>query len=329
MPDLDPLLALCVASQPPTRPDSVWGAWSLAPEIVLPLLAVAGLYARGLARQPDGTVRGWQAACFALGWLALVTALVSPLCRMAATFAAAHMVQHALLVVVAPPLLLAGAPGRTLAAALPPRRRLSRAASAFRTAAAPLAGSVLYGLAIWLWHLPFFYQAALDDPLVHLASYATLLGAGLLFWHPQVASARDGSTGHLAAALASTVTAFHTGLLGALLTFSSVPWYPVFAGRSDTWGLDLMADQQVAGLIMWVPMGFAYLAAAAILFAVWLGKVDRRQTERARRSVVPLATLLLAVVLVLPGSRDERADPPPRVAGGDAPVDARQAGMHG
>ena len=284
VPDLDSLLALCVASQPPVRPESMWTAWSLAPETALPLLALGFLYLGGLARLRGHGVRPWQAACFALGWTVLAAALLSPLCRMAATFAAAHMVQHALLVVVAPPLLLAGAPAAVLAAALPRAARALRRASVPGAAATPVAGAALYGLAIWLWHLPVFYQAALDDPLVHLASYATLIGAGLLFWAPQLSSARDGGTGHLACALASTVTAFHTGLLGALLTFSGTAWYPVFAGRSDAWGLDLMADQQLAGLIMWVPMGFAYLAAAAVLFMVWLGAVDRERAAGLRRS---------------------------------------------
>lgn len=288
----DPLFSLCLASQPATRPELLWSSWSLAPEVVLPLLLVLTLYGGGLMASqawPDRpAVRPWQVACFAAGWLALVVALVSPLCRMAATLASAHMVQHVVLVAVAPPLLMLGAPMAVMAAALPRqwhdalvgRARRLPANVTGRRLGSPLSAAALYGAAIWLWHVPLFYQAALLSEALHLLQYAVLIATGLLYWRALIATATRDPEGHGGAIVASVVTTIHTGLLGALLTFAPAPWYPLIAARAATWGLTPLQDQQLAGLIMWVPMGFIYLISSVCLAAVWLKAIERSGKRR-------------------------------------------------
>jgi putative membrane protein len=269
----DDLLSLCLASQPATLPGEVWASWSFAFEVVLPLLLVPVLYALGLValRRRAGVeaVRPWQIACFSAGWLALVIALVSPLCRMAATLAAAHMVQHVILVAVAPPLLVLGT--ASIFGSVP--RGLGR------WLATPMVASLIYGVAIWFWHAPLPYQAALLSEGFHLLMYATLIGAALLFWRSLIAATWLEPDRYGGAVLSALATTIHTGLLGALLTFAPAPWYPLLETRAASWGLSALEDQQLAGLIMWVPMGSIYLVGSVALMAAWLGAIERRRAR--------------------------------------------------
>jgi cytochrome c oxidase assembly factor CtaG len=77
------------------------------------------------------------------------------------------------------------------------------------------------------------------------------------------------------------VTAVHTGLLGALLAFSPTLWYPVYALTARAWGLTPLEDQQLAGLVMWIPASVSYLVGALALFAAWLRETERRALRRA------------------------------------------------
>ena len=216
--------------------------------------------------------QGWRVVCFAVGWTVLTIAIVSPLCRMAATLTSAHMVQHAILVAVAPPLLILGGAGSTMIMALPSRLRRGRlmqnGTRPIRTWKGSLAIGGLYGVTIWLWHVPAFYQSALLNPAIHLLMYGTLLIASLLFWGDILGPAQRERAA--AASLLLVATLMHTSLLGALLTFSSAPWYSVLADRSGVWDVTPLEDQQLAGLIMWVPMGAIYLVSALGQLAAWL-----------------------------------------------------------
>lgn len=282
----DPLLSLCLASNPPVRPGALWSAWSLAPEVVLPLLAMLGAYILGLrrvaARRPWDRPNGRHVACFAAGWLMLAVAVVSPLCRMAATLVWAHMAQHALLVAVAPPLLVLGVPSVMIAEALPPRWQAlaARCVAATRRWMGTVVVGAAYGAGIWLWHLPALYQGALLSEGLHLAMYASLLAVSLLFWRtalrPDAMENTSGGT-----LLLLLVTPMHTSLLGALLTVAREPWYPVLAPYAAVWRLTPLEDQQLAGLIMWVPMGVIYPVAALGLMIAWFRAMDRQ----ARSSV--------------------------------------------
>jgi cytochrome c oxidase assembly factor CtaG len=146
----------------------------------------------------------------------------------------------------------------------------------------PALASGLYGAAIWLSHTPAVYEAALLDPTIHLLLLAFQLTAGLLFWRIIVRcvarpeGGRDGGQG--AALLMAFSTFMHTGLLGALLTFASTPWYPIYGLRSQAWGLTPLEDQQLAGLIMWVPMNGIFLAAGLAVMAQLLKPQERRSS---------------------------------------------------
>ena len=82
------------------------------------------------------------------------------------------------------------------------------------------------------------------------------------------------------AVLYMLTTAIHSGLLGALITFARTVWYPAYEGKTEAWGLTALQDQQLGGLIMWVPACTIYIVAGLALFAAWLRESERRVLKR-------------------------------------------------
>jgi putative membrane protein len=290
----------------PAAPHDLLGAWSFEYGVVLPLALAGWLYIRGTralwrSASPGRGVRTREVTAFGLGWLTLVIALVSPVHRLGEALFSAHMVQHELLMALAAPLLVLGRPLVPWVWALPPtwRRRVGRLTSAapFRKGwdglTLPGVAWTLHAVAIWSWHLPALFQATLRSETVHALQHASFLGTGLLFWWT-VLERRHGRLGWPGAVIALFTTAVHTGLLGALLTFSNRLWYPLYAPATAAWGLTPLEDQQLAGLIMWIPGGMAYLIAALALLASWLKEPGQ---VRPRIPVHVLPMLLLAMVM--------------------------------
>jgi putative membrane protein len=289
------VLAVCtVCLAPPALAHEPQGApphlWSLDPLVWVPLAVLTAAYALGLWRLGirSGVGRGvprWRAACFAGALLTLFLTLVWPLEALAARSFALHMLQHMLLIALAAPLLVLGAPEAPLLHALPPRLRGATAAlgahvrrSPLGALARPVPAMILHALAIWGWHLPQAFEAALRTPWVHAAEHASFLGTGLLFWWSVRHTARAAAGAQGLAALAVLATLIHTGLLGALLTFAGRPLYAT--SGSPPWGLSALEDQQLAGLIMWVPGGVLYLAAGLALVAALLRDLSAGAARR-------------------------------------------------
>lgn len=282
-------------------PDEVWRAWNGAPGITVPLVVTAALYARGVQvvwrRAGRGRgVRRWQVGCFAAGIVAVAAALLSPLDGMAEALFAAHMVQHLLLIQVAAPLLVLGAPQYATfhVLSIPDRQRatawwhariaLGRGLRAVTTVGAATA---LHAVALWSWHAPVLYDAALRSDAIHAAEHLSFLGTGVLLWWSVLRPRGRGRAGYPAGVLAVFGTMLHSGALGALLTLARSPWYPAHAGGAAAWGLSPLEDQQLAGLVMWVPGGLLYVAATAVLFGTWLqGRYTRPPTRSAARQPV-------------------------------------------
>jgi cytochrome c oxidase assembly factor CtaG len=222
-------------------------------------------------------IQRWEAAAFAAGWITLLLALVSPLHRLGGTLFSAHMAQHELLMAVAAPLLVLGRPLVPFVWALPMtwRRTVGSWAAAapvrrtWEMLTLPLVAWTLHAAAIWLWHAPPLFESTLRSELIHTLQHMSFLGSGLLFWWALLRG-REGRIGRPAAVLYLFTTSLHTTVLGALLTFSSRLWYPLYASSTAMWGLTPLEDQQLAGLIMWVPANLTYLLAALVIAAAWL-----------------------------------------------------------
>jgi putative membrane protein len=263
-----------------------WGgasAWDLA--ALGALLALAILYALGRwSMRADAAHRTRAGAgAFWLGWAAMLAAILPPLDALAVQRFAAHMLQHELLMLVGAPLIVAGRPLATAMLGLPRalRRRSSAVlqrhgtAAAWRLATAPVAAWALHGAAIWLWHAPALYDAAVRSEGVHALQHAMFTGTAVLFWSGLVYG-RYGRAGYGASVFYVFTTLIHTGLLGAVFTLSPVAFYRVYAERAP----DPVADQQLAGLVMWVPAGLVLTATGIALFAAWLGEGERRAGHR-------------------------------------------------
>jgi putative membrane protein len=292
---VDMMIVLLHAGRP-VAPHDLAGAWSFDPVTIVLLVTSAFLYFRGLhalwARAGiDAGIRKWQAGCFAAGWLTLLVALVSPLHELGAALFSAHMAQHTLLIAVAAPLLVLGRPLVPALWAVPMQwRRRAGVMTQFRSfrvawvaVTTPAVAWIFHAAALWVWHLPVPYQAALASNTVHALQHVSFLGTALLFWWT-LGHGRETRMSYGLAVLYLFTTAMHTGGLGALLTFAGTPWYPAYSGPAAAWGLTALEDQQLAGLIMWVPAGISYLVAALILVAAWLRESERRAV-RWRTSV--------------------------------------------
>jgi putative membrane protein len=263
--------------------------WSFEPGVVIPLLLSAWLYVRGvrrLAGVSQTSVRKSDLLCFAGGWLTLVIALVSPLHPWGSILFSAHMTQHELLMLIAAPLLVLSRPLVPFLWALPraTARLLGRWSkqpwwqSAWSFVSDPFVAWLLHAVVLWSWHAPALFQATLTNEWVHAAQHASFLFAALLFWWALI-HGRQRALGFGLAVLYLFTTALHSGLLGALLTFANTVWYPAYIGRTAECGLTPLEDQQIGGLIMWVPAGLVYLGAGLALFAGWLRESERRASS--------------------------------------------------
>lgn len=253
---------------------SPW-AWDLAPWLVA-LLALSALgYAVGLWRLWSNAGRGrgvtfTQAAAFGLGWLSLAAALVSPLDTCGGLLFSAHMVQHEVLMVLAAPLMVIGRPLATWTWALSPaqRRVVGRWFQArgwtalWGTLTDPLVAWALHALALWGWHIPAAFDAALQHEALHILQHLSFFGTALFFWWSVLGHDPRGryGPGHSTAYLFTTM--MHTGALGALLSLAPTPWYAPYIPLTGSLGFDPVQDQQLGGLVMWVPAGLAYVIAA-------------------------------------------------------------------
>jgi putative membrane protein len=326
----------------PLAPHDVWSAWSFDPLVLIALVISAWLYGRGVQRlwRRAGRGRGirvWQAAAFTGGWFALFVAMVSPLHRMGEVLFSAHMTQHEILMVVAAPLLVLSRPlvPSLFALPMPWRRALGRIArtpavrSAWLTVRAPACAWLAHAAALWLWHLPGPYQATLASDAVHTFQHVSFLGTALVFWW-SLLYGRERRLSYGSSVFYLFTTTLHTGGLGALLTFAAAPWYQSYDGVTQPWGLTALEDQQLAGLIMWVPASLGYLAAALWLMAAWLKESEQRAV-RWRASIAGSAAMLALLMIAGCGMGPDKQTMRAAAAmtGGDPTAGARKIRRYG
>jgi len=276
---LSDALPVCRAPGGLAQPWSAPGLWLLPPLLLL------GLYVAGVLRlwrsAPGRGITGLEAGGFLAGVVVLGFILGGPLNAYAGWSLAAHMAQHMLLLAVVPPLLLAGRPWAAIACALPAplasglHRAVHPLARALASALAP--ATVAHAAVMALWHMPDALQAAVASERLHEAMHASFLLAGLWFWSALWRRIREPATGPAPGVVATVVLMMVMGFLGALLTFSPRALYPLYAFRSPEVGLEPLSDQQLAGLLMWVPSCLPYLAGALWLTWRGLGWLDRGQ----------------------------------------------------
>ncbi len=261
-------------------------AWNRTPSVYIgvALLIIAYLYAVGPLRRKyhlADSVKRSQIILFVAGMLVIFLALVSPLDDLGDEYLfSAHMVQHLLITLVAPPLLLLGTPGWLLQPLLRKRTLLIIG----KVLTHPFVAFFLFNLNFWLWHAPPFYDATLSNDNLHIFEHLLFMITATLYWWPVLSPVEELPRLALGGQI---LYLFLSGMpsvaLGAGLTFIQPLYAPYIQQPIRAWGLTAATDQQLGGLIMWVPVNIIFIIVVSFLFIRWMQAQDEKQRlEEAR-----------------------------------------------
>ncbi|MBX5224075.1 cytochrome c oxidase assembly protein [Rhizobium sp. NLR8a] len=252
--------------------------WTADPWIIAPLAVCAALYASGSLRLMSRSSAGRRVFAHRLlaywaGWLVLAGALVSPLHWLGEQLFTFHMIEHELVMAVAAPLIVSARPSAVLLWGLPRivRRRTGQVLASrmvrktWRLLSNGTVATLLHGAAIWAWHAPVLFDAAIESTPLHRLQHLSFFVSAVLFWWSVIWKTNRGlAAWHL------FLTMLHMSILGALIALSPNVLYVVQTRSSGVWGLSPLEDQQMAGLVMWVPAAIVYAAVALALAALWI-----------------------------------------------------------
>ncbi len=269
----------------PTLPGSaqILASWNFSPSLWLgfALLAVGYALVTGPLRQRyhwGQPVSKNRQVAFYLGTLAAWLALVSPLDYLSDNYLlATHMVQHLMLILVAPPLWLTGLPDWLIDRALAPRILRATVNKVTR----PLSAFIIFNGLFLLWHLPGWYDAALENEGIHVLEHLSFLLSAMIGWWPVLSASRRIAppASRPLQMLYLFFNMFPSMALGAIITFSATPPYPFYETVQRLWGLSVQADQQLAGLIMWVPGTMVFFLFFSLAFMRWFSAQSSEEDE--------------------------------------------------
>ena len=252
-----------------------WQRWDVHPSVVIGLVLLGGLYVSlgGLAA-PRRRVAAFAAALVVLG-----LALNGPLHDLSDAYLfSAHMVQHLVLMLVFPPLLLYGTPAWVA-------RPLVRAGWVRRPAAwatRPIPAAVIFTAPTALWHFPVLYEAALRHHGLHIVQHLVFIAVSVIMWWPILSPVPElPRASYPAQMLYLFLLGIPMSIVGALITLADGVLYPFYAAAPRVWGLGPLADQQIGGLIMWVPGGLMFWAVMTVVWFRWAAREERDDVEAA------------------------------------------------
>lgn len=272
--------------------DSAWNIWSLTPDIVIATLLAGGIYIAGIARRPtrdDGT-RVWRDTAFLGGVASVLVALGSPIDHMAEHLFSMHQIQHLLLRMIAPMLIALSAPQAMLISGLPPVLRRNALAPfagngilrrLFARLTEPVAVTLIYIAALYVWEYPRYHDAALLNDGIHYTMHVTMLVAGLMFWwrifdmRPPPAGLSYGRR----LMMLWIVTLSQIGL-GAYTTVKTDLLYPAYDVVGRLFDVKPLTDEAIGGFIIWMPSSMMCLGAAIIVIHMWVKQEDRAEERR-------------------------------------------------
>ena len=257
----------------PPSPDTL--VWNTDPLLIGALLGIAGLYAWGCRGLLSLTM--WNRIAFATGWTIVAAALVSPLCNLSITLFSARVAQHMILTVLAAPLIVIGRPHEVFANAFGRKAQKAPSSPGWECVVATLA----FTLALWIWHLPAPYDYTLRSNAIYWLMHVSLFGCSLFLWRTLLHEGLNYSGFALIAGVATTI---QMNLLGAVLTLAPRTLFTAHLGTTASWGLTTLEDQQLGGLLMWVPGGIVFTASTITAFGLWLSQVSRGDLAEAPTS---------------------------------------------
>ncbi|ULJ81617.1 cytochrome c oxidase assembly protein (plasmid) [Rhizobium sp. C104] len=253
-------------------------AWTFDPWVVIPLSVAAVLFVVGTGRLLSRVSKGrpkplLRIISFFAGLLTLTVALVSPIHWLGEHLFTFHMIEHEIVMAISAPLLVLSRPAAMYVWSFPrfARRWIARLFNAslvlgfWNWLAGGVTATALHAVAIWAWHVPMLLDASVTDLAMHRIQHLSFLITALLFWWAIIwRSARGAAAWHL------FVTMMHTSALGALMALSPRVLYVAQTAGASEWGLTPLEDQQIAGMLMWIPAGTVYAGAAIFLLSTWI-----------------------------------------------------------
>lgn len=264
--------------------------WRPEPSVLVGVLALIALYLAWTGRRnrdqhgrPLHPIETWQRVAFVAGALTIAIALGPPLDDWADHFLlSAHMLQHLLLMMLAAPLLIAGTPAWLVSKLV----NCGPVRPILYVLTRPVISILIANLIIVIWHMPFAYDAMLAYLPLHIAAHLSFLLAAFLIWWPVMSTSPElPGLAPLPACLYLFLAGIPGAVVGAFITLADPGLYAVYPDAPRLWGISLSADQQIAGLMMWVVTGVIYLGWITVIFFRWAGA-----EERADRAAAPRAT---------------------------------------
>lgn len=267
-----------------------WQSWNLHPLIVGTLAFASWRYMDMTwhlwARTRTGNgVRRSQVYAFWVSVIALFIALVSPLDALSEMLFSVHMIQHLVLILISPALFAYALPPQVMLWMIPTRwrRKLIRISHTNRLLQhssqilnSPLIVGMMFAMTLWGWHIPSLYTAALVNPTLHIVEHASFVIVAYLFWL-QILNQHQMVTTIGTRILLLFVTTLQITLLALMIMLSSTIWYPIYMSENlSRWGITALQDQQIGGLLMWLPGGLLFISMMLYLLHSWFQSMNQQ-----------------------------------------------------
>jgi putative membrane protein len=280
-----------------------WGdvllhGWDLEPSVIVGCI---GLLVGYFVLTREDKREWWQLTAYVSGVVLLLLALVSPLDALSDHYLfSAHMVQHLFLMLIVPPLMLLGLPREFFERLLRidwMRRlelRLRKPALAWGMASADLI----------FWHIPHFYDLTIQNDTVHIIEHLSFLVLYTIFWWPALSPLKESRLSPMASVVYLFAGMAVNAILGIVITFAPAGFYSAYLHPADPfgwlstirnqWGITPHLDQEIGGIIMWVPGSFVYVIANMSILGVWFshGEPDEQPGKGKGNEPVPVVPKL-------------------------------------
>ena len=260
---MNPVFALL---HPVARID--WVRWTVHPSTVIGLAILAGLYVWASVRLKMEP-KLYQKICFFAGLLVIFASLNGPIHDLSDYYLfSAHMVQHLLITLLVPPLLLLGTPGWMLRPLLA-HKPVARIA---RFVTRPMTCFVIFNVVIAVWHLPPMYNATLSEHGVHIGEHLMFMAAAVLMWWPFLSPLPElPRLSYPGQMLYCFLMIIPMSIVAVYITMADTILYPAYTSAPRIWGLSPIDDQQLGGLIMWIPGSIVFYIILTVVFFRWVG----------------------------------------------------------
>jgi len=266
--------------------------WEFEPSVVIGCTLLLAIYFYAVRFKIDG-----KALVYSVGVLILFLALTSPIDVLGDDYLfSAHMCQHMMLGMIAPPLLVAGLPASMVQSWL----RFPFIARLERLFGHPPFALFVFLATLWIWHLPYLYNIALENERVHVVEHLLFIATGVMLWWPVLKPIPEGRLSPLAGIVYMWIAASLGSLLGIIFTVADTPFYSFYASPEDEtgalhlirdeWGLTRLDDQKLGGAIMWEPMGAIFLWGMMTSMINWFKQSENDALQDIKRRTESVGT---------------------------------------